>query len=161
QGALSMPVDQLRRSLESLQQSRPMLHNWGLRDLEGAWRNLTRLAELLGSEPLRELSHPLGRILPRCPDPDMAFNNLERFLSNPAGVAQLPTLLEPRTRCLETLLQLFSTSQFFSDLLSTNPDYLDMLQVPLRSSPRQAELQKELQAEVDAAFEDSAVLRIL
>jgi glutamate-ammonia-ligase adenylyltransferase len=155
-----MPVDQLRRSLESLLQARPLLHGWGLRDLEGGWRNLTHLADLLGSEPLRELCHPLGRVLPRCPDPDMALNNFERFLSNPAGLAQLPTLLEPRTRCLETLLQLFSSSQFFSDLLFANPDYLDMIQVPLRNSPRQAELREGLQAEVDAAFEDSAVLRI-
>ena len=34
-------------------------------------------------------------------------------------------------RTLETLLQLLSTSQFFSDLLITNPDFLDMLRVPL------------------------------
>src|SRR5207244_13255756 len=96
---------------------------------------------------------------PRWPDPDMALNNLERFLANPAALAQLPALLEGRARTLETLLQLFSTSQFFSDLLVTNPDYIDMLRVPLRSSPNRAELQDQLQAEVDAAFEDSVVLR--
>src|SRR5438876_5401978 len=71
----------------------------------------------------------------------------------------MSTLMESRARTLETLLQLFSTSQFFSDLLITNPDYLDMLRVPLRSSPNREELQDQLQAEVDAAFEDSAVLR--
>src|SRR5205807_3034481 len=56
-------------------------------------------------------------------------------------------------------LQLLSTSQSFSDLLVTNPDYLDMLRVPLRSSPSQKEMQEQLQGEVDASFEDSAVLR--
>src|SRR5438876_7043485 len=71
----------------------------------------------------------------------------------------MSTLMESRARTLETLLQLFSTSQFFSDLLITNPDYLDMLRVPLRSSPNREELQDQLQAEVDAAFEDSTVLR--
>ena len=35
-----------------------------------------------------------------------------------------------------------------------------MLRVPLRRSPSPAELQAQLQAEVDAAFEDSAVLRV-
>src|SRR5262249_40291430 len=60
---------------------------------------------------------------------------------------------------LEKLLQLLSASEFFSDLLVTNPDYLDMLRVPLRRSPSPKELQDQLQAEVDAAFEDSAVLR--
>src|SRR5262249_25581826 len=56
-------------------------------------------------------------------------------------------------------LQLVSNSQFFSDLLAVNPSYLDMLQVPLRRSPSRQELQDQLQAEVDAAFESSAVLR--
>ena len=38
------------------------------------------------------------------------------------------------------MLQLFSTSQFFSDLLIANPDFLEMLRIPLRSSPSRAEL---------------------
>src|SRR5712692_7100454 len=156
-----MHLDQLHHCLESLDQSRPLLQAWNLRDLERGWRNLTHLADAIGQEPLRELCLPLGRLLPRCPDPDMALNNLERFLAHPAGAQQLPGLIEPRSRSLETLLQLLSTSQFFSDLLVANPDYLDMLRVPLRRSPSQKELQEQLQSEVDAAFEDSAVLRTL
>ncbi len=35
-------------------------------------------------------------------DPDMALNNLERFLANAGGAAQLPALLESRGRTLET-----------------------------------------------------------
>src|SRR4029077_17619809 len=113
----------------------------------------------IGIDALRELSHPLGRLLPRCPDPDMALNNFERFLANPAGAQQPPALLEARARTLETLLQLLSTSQSFCDLLVTNPDFLDMLRIPLRNSPSQREMQEQLQAEVDQAFEDSNVLR--
>ncbi len=90
----------------------------------------------------------------------MALNNLERFLAQPAAVAQLPDLLENRARLLEILLHLFSTSQTFSDLLSLNPDFLDMLRVPLRRSPSKADLQTQLQAEVDAVYEDTAVLRV-
>jgi glutamate-ammonia-ligase adenylyltransferase len=154
-----MHLDHLRHCLESLDHARPLLHVWGLRDAERGWRNLTHLAETLGCDALRELCHPLGRILARCPDPDMALNNLESFLAQPAGQRQLPALLDGRARPLETLLQLFSTSQSFSDLLTSNPDYLDMVRVPLRRSPSPRELQEQLQAEVDAAFEDSAVLR--
>src|SRR5262249_54132919 len=123
------------------------------------WRNLSHLAQALGLGSLRELSQPMGRFLARCPDPDMALNNLERFLADPAGAQQLPSLTEGRGRRLEVLLQLFSTSQYFSDLLTANPDYLDMLRVPLRRSPSLKELQEQLQAEVDAAYEDSSVLR--
>jgi glutamate-ammonia-ligase adenylyltransferase len=89
----------------------------------------------------------------------MALNNFERFLANPAGAPQRPNLRESRARTLEVLLQLLGTSQFFSDLLIANPDYLDMLRVPLRSSPNRAELEAQLQAEVESAFEDSSVLR--
>ena len=67
--------------------------------------------------------------------------------------------MENRARPLEKLLLLLSTSQSFADVLVNNPDFLDMLRVPLRSSPGRDELREQLQAEVEAAFEDSAVLR--
>jgi glutamate-ammonia-ligase adenylyltransferase len=155
-----MHVDNLRQCLEAPDPARPLLHIWNVRDLDRGWGNLTHLAEAVGLEALRHLCHPLSRFLPRCADPDMALNNLERFLANPTGTEQLPNLLESRYRTLEILVQWFSTSQYFSDLLILNPDYLDMLRVPLRDSPSKAEMQAQLQAEVDAAFEDSAVLRV-
>src|SRR5712692_7011061 len=151
-----MLLDHLRHCLDSLDQARPLLRAWNVRDGERGWRNLTHLAEAVPLDALSELCTPLGRLLPRCPDPDMALNSLERFLANPAGAQQLSALLDGRARTLEILLQLFSTSQYFSDLLVANPDYLDMLRVPLRRSPNP----KELQAEVNPAFEDSAVLQV-
>jgi glutamate-ammonia-ligase adenylyltransferase len=154
-----MQPDQLRPAVESLAQARPPLHTWALRDCERGWQNLDHLAEAVGPDALRDLTPLLGRYLPRCPDPDMALNNLERFLANDAGRQQLPALLEGRARTLEILLQLLSTSQSFSDLLVANPDYLDMLRVPLRRSPSDTELRDQLRAEVEAVFEDSAVLR--
>jgi [glutamine synthetase] adenylyltransferase / [glutamine synthetase]-adenylyl-L-tyrosine phosphorylase len=136
-----------------------VLQSWNLRDAERGWRNLTHLAASLPLEALRDLCTPLTRFLPRCPDPDMALNNLERFLANPTAATPLPALLENRARTLEILVQLFGTSQSFSDLLGLNPDYLDMLRVPLRRSPSAIELRAQLQSEIDAALEDSAVLR--
>jgi glutamate-ammonia-ligase adenylyltransferase len=154
-----MQPDTLRTSLESLAQARPLLHTWGLRDFERGWQNLAHLAEAIGPNALRELSPFLGRFLPRCPDPDMALNNLERFLANPVGREQLPLLLEGRARPLEILLQLLSTSQSFSDMLVTSPEHLDMIRAPQRRSPSDAELREQLRAEVGGSFEDSAVLR--
>src|SRR5438309_9862452 len=154
-----MHLEQLRHNLESLENSRPLLQNWRIRDVERGWRILTHVATTIGQAALRDLSPALGRFLPRCADPDMALNNLERFLANPAGREYLPGLWEGRARTLEILLQLLSTSQFFSDLLVANPDYLDMLRVPLQRSPSPAEMRDQLRSDVDAAFEDSAVLR--
>jgi glutamate-ammonia-ligase adenylyltransferase len=155
-----MQLEQLRNCVGSLPDARSLLRSWRLRDPERGWRNLTGLAAALPLDKLGDLCTPLGRLLPRCPDPDMALNNLERFLTQPAAVAQLPDLLENRARLLEILLHLFSTSQTFSDLLSLNPDFLDMLRVPLRRSPSKGDLQTQLQAEVDAVYEDTAVLRV-
>lgn len=155
-----MYLDHLRRCLESLDESRPILHECGLRDVEQGWRNLRHISQAIGLDVLFEVYHPLVRALPRTPDPDMALNSLERLLAHAGFIEQLPVLLEDRGQVLETVLQLFSTSQYFSDLLAANPDYLEMLRVPLRMSPSEAELREQLQREVDAAFEDSAVLRV-
>jgi glutamate-ammonia-ligase adenylyltransferase len=155
-----MQLDQLRQCLDSLGNARALLNTWNLRDPERGHRNLTLLAETLSLDGLRDLCTPLNRLMPRCPDPDMGLNNLERFFANPEGARLLPAVLENRGRMLEILLQVFGTSQSCSDLLAANPDYLDMLRVPLRRSPSQAELQTQLQAEVDAAYEDSAVVRV-
>src|SRR5689334_16078829 len=103
-----MQLESLRTCLESADAARPMLHDWGVRDDERGASNLAHLARALGVEALAELCHPLSRLLPRCADPDMALNNLERFLVSPGGAAQLPALLDGRARTLETLLHLFA-----------------------------------------------------
>src|ERR1043166_7913910 len=140
-----MHLDQLRSVLDSPDTGRRLLYDWNIRNFERGRSNLAQMGEAIGLSALGDLCHPLGRLLPRCADPDMALNNLERFLVTPGAAAPLPALLEGRARTLETLLQLFSTSQFFSDLLVAYPDYLDMLRIPLRSSPSRAELLSHLQ----------------
>jgi glutamate-ammonia-ligase adenylyltransferase len=154
-----MQLDQLRECLDSPEDARALLAALNLCDPRRGWENLCRVANTLGLEVFGQVYTLLGRFLPRCADPDMALNNLERFLANPAAVPLLPQLLEGRARTLDMLVQLFATSQTLSDVLARNPDSLDMLRVPLRRTPSQAEMQIQLQAEVDAAFEDSAVLR--
>ncbi len=154
-----MHADQLRQCLESPDAARPVLLSWGVRDHARGSHNLRQIAETLGPDGFAEMVVWLGRFLPRNPDPDMALNNFERYLAGPGALDQRSRLLEGRARSLEKLLELLGTSQFFSDLLAHHPDYLDMLRVPLRSSPSRAELLAQLQGEVDAAYEDSAVLR--
>ncbi len=140
-----MHADQVRLCLESPEEARQLLRDWQLRDIESGRHNLQHLSQSVGLETLTELCHYLGRFLPRCPDPDMALNNFERFLTSPGASGQLAVLLEGRGRVLEVLLQLVSTSQFFSDLLATNPEHLEMLRIPLRNSPSRAELREQLQ----------------
>jgi glutamate-ammonia-ligase adenylyltransferase len=154
-----MHADQLRACLDHPDSARPVLDALGLGDPDRGRRNLASLGGHLGLDLLAQLSGALARLLPRSADPDMALNNLERFFAHPAAPPLLPGLLDNRGRALEVLLGLFGTSQLFSDLLAQHPDYLDMVRVPLRKSPSFAELRDALQAEVDAATDDPAVLR--
>jgi glutamate-ammonia-ligase adenylyltransferase len=144
----------------SFENSRPFLASLGLRDLERGFRNVRGLARGLGEKPWADLLGPLSRILPESPDPDMSLNNLDRFLDGAGGAKVLPALLEGRARTLEILLHLLGTSQFFSDLLCADPDYLDMLRVPLRGSPDFDDLQHQLQSEIDAALDDATLLAV-
>ena len=132
---------------------------WGVRDLDKGRRNLANLAERLGFDALAALCNSLARFLPRCPAPDMALNNLERFFAHPAAPAACPRVLDNRARSLEILLQLFATSQMFSDLLGQFPDYLDMLRVPLRRSPSPDRAARRAPGRGRCRSEDSAVLR--
>ena len=138
-----------------------LLDSWGLDDFERGRRNYHALLQSLGAECVATLLEPLTRFLPQQADPDMALNNLERFFAIPTARARLPRLLEQQGRTLEELLQLFSTSQFFSDLLITDPDLLEVLWWPLRHSPTTEELVQQLSAEITAAPDDASVLRLL
>src|SRR5688500_10768725 len=97
-GRATMQVEQLRQCLDSADQARSLLQNWQVRDTARGIQNLSYLAGHLGVEALRDLCTPLARLLPRCPDADMALNNLERFLAQPAARDVLPNLLDNRAR---------------------------------------------------------------
>jgi glutamate-ammonia-ligase adenylyltransferase len=120
--------------------------------------NLRAIARHLGAETLATLWPALLRLLPRCPDPDRALNNLERFFAHPDGRDLAGVLLDSRARPLEILLGLFATSQTFSDLLAQQPRYFEMARIPVRKTPSTAELRDGLRAEVEACGDDAAVL---
>src|SRR5262245_21709824 len=121
-----MHADQLRSLLSTPDGCRPHLVGWNVRDPSRGVQNLRAIADHLTPEALASLWPAFGRLLPRCPEQDMALNNLERFFAS-AGPSIVPALLETRARPLEILLGLFATSQMFSDLLARHPDYFDMV----------------------------------
>jgi len=130
-----------------------------VRDPGRGRRNLAALLGHLGPEGFAELCPALARLLPRTADPDMALNNLERLLAQPAAQSQLPSLLESRSRGLDAVLHLLATSQFFADTLTTYPEFLESVRTPPRRTPSTAELTTELKGEVETRTDDAAVLR--
>jgi glutamate-ammonia-ligase adenylyltransferase len=130
-----------------------------LRDPARGERNLAALAAHLGDERFAALAGPLTRLLPGTADPDMALNHLERLLAQPVAQNRLPELLAADARGLDAILHLLATSQFFADTLAADPDAIGLVLAPPARSPSTAELTQQLQADVEAANDDSAVLR--
>ncbi len=106
----------------------------GLEDLSQALKNLDLLSKKLGHEALREFVPFLLTPLAASADPDMALNNLERFVRSLGAGAEFVSLCHARPDVLVSLITIFGASRFLSSflvagaeanlkLLST-PDYL-------------------------------------
>jgi glutamate-ammonia-ligase adenylyltransferase len=131
-----------------------------LRDLARGRRNLEAVAAVIGESAFAELLPLLRRALGSSADPDLALNNLERLLNTPHGRVEWPHLLAQSARGLDAILQLLATSQFFADTLVTYPEAIDLIRAPQRWNPSTDELTTELRAQVDAATDDSGILRV-
>ena len=122
-----------------------LLQNWlvglGVRNPERAGRDVRDLIKKAGPGCLNliaKLAVQLDAVLPRCPDPGMALSNLERYVA--AGPEHEPTLrkLVDNPRTTEILLQVFSTSQYLSDVLVREPALIDWLQAGAERRDREA-----------------------
>jgi glutamate-ammonia-ligase adenylyltransferase len=112
-----------------------LLQGWladlGVRDPERAARDFSALARRAGGaclEPVGRLAAQLDAVLPQCADASMALVNLERFLSAAPSLESALLNLADSPRTTEVLLQVFSTSQYFSEVLIGDPELLPWLQ---------------------------------
>ena len=100
----------------------------GVRDAERGSRDLRDLSErVAATERVADLAARLDVLLPRCPDPGMALTNLDRFVAASADPGGMLASLVEDSRAIEIVVQLFSTSQFFSELMIRDPALLDWL----------------------------------
>jgi [glutamine synthetase] adenylyltransferase / [glutamine synthetase]-adenylyl-L-tyrosine phosphorylase len=107
------------------------LSGLGVRDPERGVRDLadlTRRAGPAGLEPLARIAVQLDAVLPRCADPGMAIANLERFMAALPRIETALGELAENPRTTEVLLQVFSTSQYLTEVLIRDPELLDWLQ---------------------------------
>ena len=130
-----------------------------VRDADRGRRNLAALATHLGALA-PDLFAPLGRLLPRTADPDMALNNLERLFAQPgrprptAGAARRP---RPRTRRHPPTARHLAVLRRHARR-RTRTSSTGVFHVP-RRNPSTAELIAQLRGEVEAAGDDAGVLR--
>jgi glutamate-ammonia-ligase adenylyltransferase len=111
-----------------------LLERWlsslGVRDAEGGARDLIDLTRRAGPERLARIAQiavQLDAVLPGCPDPGMALTNLERFLGAVRRLDDTLDQLVGDARTTEILLHVFSTSQYFSEVLIRDPELFDWL----------------------------------
>ena len=163
----SPPLDHLdiatvRRWLDDADAAHDFLKSLGLADSRRGHAALVHIASAgMTLDLLALICEQLGRTLARCPDPDMALNNLDRFVAqarNPLGVG---TLFERDPTALATLIQIFSTSQHFSEVLIADPEGFDLLRLTEGAPVARQMLVEDLTAEVSALEHEQTVLHSL
>lgn len=125
-----MDISSLVPLLDSPDKAAPWLQRLGLQNIARGHRNLVAMAEGgITLDLLGIIVDQLAEILPRLSDPDMALNNLERFVLSTRSPLSLGGLFERDREALPTLMQIFSTSQYLADWLVRDPESYDLLRL--------------------------------
>lgn len=139
---------------------------YGFKEAANAWQNLS----LLWNGPpfahfteksrgvLRRVAPYILKEIIASPEPDMAINTFEKFISAVGARGTLYSLLAENHHVIKLLVGLFGTSSFLSKILLSYPETLDSLVAPGASSPRKTgdEIKKEMKVLVEATeyYED-------
>ena len=136
----------------------------GVQDAAQALGNLDLLGAKLGPENFAEVASPLLADLSKAADPDMALNNIERFVSALTDIPSFISLCRRRHDILRALITIFGASRFLSTFLVTIADEsLVFLSDPLvLSHPTdKRQLDERLAALVGDHPEDHEFFRLL
>lgn len=157
-----MNVDDASLILDQPEQAAAWLRSLGIEDTRRGRDNLSRIQQVgvpvdLVAEICRQLSESLSLLS----DADMALNNLERFVCSQRSPLSLATLFERDPSALPSLLQIFSTSQYLSDLLISDNESYDHLRITDGRPVMRDDLVAELDAEVRSLNDPQAVMAAL
>jgi [glutamine synthetase] adenylyltransferase / [glutamine synthetase]-adenylyl-L-tyrosine phosphorylase len=157
-----MDIAQLHRYLDHPAEAAGWLAGWQLDDVERGHGNLVRMAlSGITLDLLASICDQLAEQLPRLSDPDMALNNLDRFIAATRNPLSLASLFERDREALPILLQIFSTSQYLSDLLITDSESYDLVRMTEGQPVGRETLVNELASEVAALSDEAAILATL
>ena len=155
-----MDIATLRQYLDDPDAACAWLRAWGVADPRQAHAHLLGMASTgLPLDLLAVVCDQLAPLLVRSADADMALNNLDRFVTAARNPLAMGTLFERDPTALATLVQIFSTSQHFSDLLAGDPEGFDLLRLTEGAPVARQMLVEDLVAEVEALDHEQAVLR--
>lgn len=159
---LPFDLDEIARLLDAPRQAEAWLAGLGVRDVARGQRLLSQIPQLgIPADLLGVLCGQLASHLPAVSDPDMALVNLHRFLEAQRSPLSLATLIERDAEALPTLLQIFSTSQHFSDVLITDSAAYDLLRITEGQPVTRDVLVEEICSEVAAVDDERIAMLIL
>jgi len=154
-----MHVDQLHRYLDRYDEAEPWLRAWGLLNPGLAHGNLIRIATSgVTLDLLAVMCDQLAEHLPHSSDPDVALNNLERFVAAARNPLSLASLFERDREALPILLRIFATSQHLSGVLITDGESYDLLRITEGQPVARESIVAELCAEVSRLADDEAAV---
>ena len=157
-----MDVERLVQLLDHPGQSEDWLHSLGVQNYRAAHAALARIAQSgMTLDLAAQMCGQLQQILPAHGNADMAIANLERFVSASRNPLALGTFWQRDHQALQTLLDIFSTSQHFSDLLLEYPESLDLLRMTDGQPTSRQQLVNEFNSEVSALTDDTNALASL
>jgi glutamate-ammonia-ligase adenylyltransferase len=157
-----MQVPQLVRYLDDPQEAAGWLRSLGVADVARAHANLVSIANSrMTLDLVGEICGQLEKVLPRASDPEMALNNLDRFIGLARSPLSLGALFERDPDALPDLVQIFSTSQFLSDLLSSDSEAYDLLRITEGQPVAREVLVSEFLSDVAALDDERSVMNLL
>jgi glutamate-ammonia-ligase adenylyltransferase len=155
-------IDRLRSCLDDAHEAEPWLRSLLVANLPAAHSNFTRMAEHgVTLDLLSQISEQFAATAPTLADPDMAMNNLERFIASSRNPMATAALFERDPDALPNLLQIFSTSQHLSDLLVVDQEAYDLLRMTEGQPVSRLALVEELVNEIRALGNVSEVMASL
>lgn len=108
-----------------------VLRKKGFHNIRRAYANLQSMARLeTASEDFIRLAVLATDMLRHEPDPDMALNNWERFVSAIPDRHFHYRMMLSQPKRLELLLSIFSRSQYLADRLVRHPEWLEWVTTP-------------------------------
>jgi len=157
-----MQPDQIHALLDSFAEAEPWLKSLGILNPRTAHANLLRLARAgLPLDLLGIICSQFSAAAQHIADPDMALNNLERFLLSSRSLLSTAALFERDLESLPNLLLIFSGSQHLSDQLCTDVESYDLLRMTEGQPVAREVLVEELVKSVRALGNEQDVLAML
>ncbi|MEN1679316.1 MAG: bifunctional [glutamate--ammonia ligase]-adenylyl-L-tyrosine phosphorylase/[glutamate--ammonia-ligase] adenylyltransferase [Planctomycetota bacterium] len=144
-----MKTDLLRERLDRPSEARRWFASLALANPQTGYTNLLRMAQAgVPLDLLAGICEQFRDAAPSLADPDMAWNNLEKFLCAARSPMSLAALFERDPAALPGLLQILSSSQYLSDLVVQDEDAYDLVRVTEGRPVTRDGLVEELKAEV-------------